>query len=346
MLNSEWLDIATGVVLAWFLFAVAVSAVNEGLVKLLALRSKQLWSALRQMLDGSESPQGVFRNLVGLPRSSRPSSPYPAANAPVSARLYATQTLQALEIRSKPTQKTRIEHIPASVFSHALIELAVSASAPGGTAPINQVTSYVNGLPAGPLKAQLQVVLASAGNDVAQFRDGVERWFDGQMTRLSNLYRTQVRIILVLIGLVVSVVGFGYGFQSDALQLVSDLQHDQNLRTVVVAAASSAARGDLAKAANCDLVNDPNPAACQLRGISSLDKINFVLRGDTPSPKASFGQRLGFLMPWRHRFAALGVIITGIAVSFGSSFWFALLKRLVGLRGSGSGGGTGTATSS
>jgi type IV secretory pathway VirB2 component (pilin) len=38
-------------------------------------------------------------------------------------------------------------------------------------------------------------------------------------------------------------------------------------------------------------------------------------------------------LPWRHFYAALGVIITGIAVSFGSSFWFALLQRLVGLRG-------------
>ena len=82
MLNSQWLDIATGVVLTWFLFALGVSAVNEGLAKILAVRSKQLWAALRQMLDGTEKPQGILRNLVGMPRQARPSSPYPAANAP------------------------------------------------------------------------------------------------------------------------------------------------------------------------------------------------------------------------------------------------------------------------
>jgi hypothetical protein len=373
MLNSEWLDIATGVVLVWFLFALGVSAVNEGLVKVFALRSKQLWSALRQMLDGSESPQGILRSLVGLPTRSRPASPYPAANASVSTRLYATKTLQALEIRSKPTQKTRIEHIPATVFSHALIELAMQVSGPGGASgtggasgaavgaagpaggaagaaggaagaaggaagtagvgPIAQVESYIDDLPPGPLKGQLQAVLFSAGDDIAQFRDGVESWFDGQMTRLSRLYRAQVHIILVLIGLVVAVVGFGFGLQSNSLQLVSELQHDQNLRTVVVGAASAAARGDLAKAAGCDLATDPNPALCQLRGVSSLNKIDFALRGDTPNSKAGFGERLGFILPWRHFYAAVGVIITGIAVSFGSSFWFALLKRLVGLRG-------------
>lgn len=344
MLNSQWLEIATGVVLVWFLFALAVSAVNEGLAKALALRSKQLWSALRQMLDGSESPQGILRSVVGLPARSRPASPYPAANAPVSARLYATKTLQALEIRTKPTQKTRIEHIPATVFSHALIELAqgaggavqaVGADGPAGAGAVAQVESYIEGLPAGPLRSQLQAVLFAAGNDIAQFRNGVEDWFDGQMTRLSRLYRAQVHIVLVFIGLVIAVVGFGFGLQSNSLQLVSELQHDQNLRTLVVGAATTAAQGDLAKAGKCDLTTDPNPAACQLRGVSSLNKIDFALRGDAPGSKASFGERLGFILPWRHVSAALGVLITGIAISFGSSFWFALLKRLVGLRASG-----------
>jgi hypothetical protein len=337
VLNSQWLDIATGVVLVWFLFALAVSAVNEGLAKIMAVRSKQLWAALRQLLDGTEKPQGILRNLVGLPRQGRPSSPYPAANAPVSARLYATQTVQSLEIRGKATQKTRIENIPASVFSHAMIELALTGSdtgAGGADDPINTIDAYIAGLPAGPLKAQLQAVVTAAGRDITSFRDGLESWFNGQMTRLSRLYRAQVHIILAVIGMVIAVGSFGFGLQSNSFELVSQLQHDQNLRTVLVGAASQTVRGDLGKAAGCDPTTDPNPAACQLRGVSSLDKIDFVLHGNVPPNNASLGQRLGFLLPWRHLSAALGVIVTGIAISFGSSFWFALLKKLVGMRSS------------
>lgn len=337
MLSSQWLDIAIGVVLVWFLFALAVSAVNEGVVKVLALRSKQLWSALRQMLDGTESPQGILSNLVGLPSKGRPSSPNPAANAGVAARMYATETVQALEIRTKPGQKTRIEHIPASVFSSALMELASGAAQVPGA--VNQVDSYVRGLPPGPLKSQLNALLVGAGGDITRFRDSVERWFDGQMTRLSRLYRAQVHIILVFLGLLVAFLGFGLGLQSNSLQLVSELQHDQNLRTMVVGAATAAARGDLAKAGGCDLATAADPAGCQLKGASKLSDINFALRGDAPPVGTSFGQRLGFLVPWRHPYALLGVLVTGFAISFGSSFWFALLKRLVGLR---SGGGTGT----
>lgn len=358
MLNSVWLDIAIGVVLVWFLFALAVSAINEAVAKLLALRSKNLWTSLRQMLDGTENPQGILRNLIRLPTRTRPSSPYPAANAPVSARLYATETMQALEIRSKPTQKTRIEHIPPGVFSHALIELAIKAEGvaagqldgPGKVEDtVMQVRSYIDNLPPGPLKSQLQAVLAGVGNDITRFRGGVEHWFDGQMTRLSRLYRAQVHIILILIALVVAVVSFGFGLQSDSLQLVSQIQNDQNVRTAIVGAASDAVRGDLAKAGGCDLAGastagsttasttaSDSPAQCQLRGLAKLDQINFALHSPLP-PAASFGERLGYLVPWRHFYTLLGVLITAIAISFGSSFWFALLKRLVGLR---SGGGS------
>jgi hypothetical protein len=344
--NSEWLDIATGVVVVWFLFALAVSAINEGLVTVLGLRSKQLWSALSQMLDGSDPLQGYLRNIVGLATEHRPSRPAPSSApplaapplaaaplAPVSTQLYETATVQALEI-GKPTQKTRIDQIPATVFSHALLELAVAA--PGAVAAaasdITQVTSYIDGLPSGPLKSQLLVILASAGSDIAAFRDGVERWFTGQMARLSRLYRAQVQVVLVLIGVVVAVVGFGFGLQSNSLQLVSELQHDQDLRTVVVGAANTAARGDLAKAGHCDPLTDTDPATCQLRGLSAIDEIDFALRGNAPGPTAGFGERLGFILPWRHFDAFFGVVLTAVAISFGSSFWFAALKRLTGLR--------------
>jgi hypothetical protein len=367
MLNSVWLDIAIGVVLVWFLFALAVSAINEGIAKVLALRSKNLWTALRQMLDGTESPKGLLRSVAGLPLKSRPSSPFPAANASVSARLYATHTVQALELRSKPSQKTRIEHLPASVFSHALIELAMkaegglvtavddaggidaaAAQVEGAAAQVkgaaDQVRSYIDNLPPGPLRSQLQSVLAGSTNDLVQFRDGVERWFDGQMTRLSRIYRAQVHVILILIGLVVAVASFGFGLQSDSLQLVSQLQNDQNVRAAVVGAASDAVRGDLIKE-GCPTTDTSStnttsttstPAACQLKGLAKLDKLNFALSKPVPS-NASFWERIGYLTPWRHFYTLLGVLITGIAISFGSSFWFALLKRLVGLR---SGGGT------
>jgi hypothetical protein len=334
VLNFEWLDIGVSVVLVWFLFALVVSAINESLVALLAVRSKQLWRALAQLMDGSEKPTGLLRSLAGLPGwSARPADPNPGGGSPITEKLYATQAIQGLENRTARYQKTRIQNIPASVFSHAVVELALTA--PGNEA-LDQIENYVNGLPPDlPLKRQLGALLAAAQRDVEQFRAGVERWFDGQMSRLTRLYRSQVRVLLAIIAVAVAVVGFGFGMRSDALRLVTDLQQDANLRSLVIGAATEAAKTDLAKAGGCDGTAASNSAACQLKGVRSLKSVDLVFHGGGPPAKAGWAERVGFLLPWRHWLAFLGVVITGVAISFGSSFWFSVLKRVVGLRSAG-----------
>jgi hypothetical protein len=337
VLNSDWLEIAIGVVLIWFLFALIVSAINEGVVRLLAIRAKQLWKALNQLLDGTESPKGLLKEVVAVPAwARRPADPHPGEGL-VTSKLYATSTVQGLENRTGDTQKTRIHNIPAPVFSHAVLEMALAA--PGST-PIDQVRNYVEGLGDVPLKPQLEAILASADNDVNRFRAGVERWFDAQMTRLSGIYRAQVRIALVVIGIVLAAVGFGMGLRSDAIALVGDLQHDVNLRTLVVGAATDAAGTDLAKAGGCDVTTatvatatSPNIPACQFKGVEALKNIDLSFHDSGPKANAGVGERLGFLAPWRHWRPFLGVLITGVAISLGSSFWYSVLKRLVGLRG-------------
>jgi hypothetical protein len=329
MLNSEWLDIAASVLLVWFVFALAISAINEGIAGLLAVRSKQLWRALSQLIDGTETPTGLLQGVTGLPGwNGRPADPHPGGGAPITDKLYATDAIQGLENRAATYQKTRIHNIPASVFSHSVLELAMAAP---GNSPLDQVQNYIGALPNIPFKSQLTALLATAQNDVDQFRAGVERWFDGQMSRLSNLYRAQVRVVLVFLGIALAVIGFGFGLRSDSLRLVSDLQHDQNLRALVVGAATETAKTDLATAGGCDRTTAVNPAACQLKGVASLKSVDLAVRGSQVPGKAGFWQRAGFLMPWRNWLPFLGVLITGVAISFGSSFWFSLLKRVVGL---------------
>ena len=331
MFNSEWLDIAIGVVVVWFLFSLVVSAINEGLVRSMALRPKQLWQGLAQLVDGTENPTGILSGLLRLPTwQGRPANSHPGGGSPLVHKLYATNAIQGLEDRTLDVQKTRIHVIPSPVFAQSMMELALTS---GEGSPLERVQGFVDGLPEIPLKPQLQAILATAGGDVGKFQDGVERWFESQMSRLTGLYRSKVRIVVAVIGVAVSVGGFGFGLRSDVLNLVSDLQHDQNLRTYVVQAATQVANTDLGKAGNCDVATAPDPAACQLKGVAALKSVNLAFHDAAPPAKASMGERLGFLMPWRHVRAVIGVLLTGIAISFGSSFWYSILKRLVGLRG-------------
>src|SRR5258706_85200 len=144
MISSQWLDIAIGVAFAWFLFALTVTAINEGLSRILATRSKQLWKALRQMLDGEELPTSLTRNALNVALWSRrpknANAPDAAAEpaelaaaATITEKLYRTKTVQALETRTGNDKKTRISRLPAQVFSQALMEIGVSTAAAGAT---------------------------------------------------------------------------------------------------------------------------------------------------------------------------------------------------------------------
>jgi hypothetical protein len=327
--SSEWLDIAISVVLVWFLFALVVSGINEGIAWVFALRARQLWKALSQMLDGSVSPKGLLSNLAALPVwPDRPKEPHPGGGAPIVSQLYATKTIQGLEQRSSSYRPTNIHNIPPTVFTQALLQVAMTGQ---GDSPIKKVEGYVAGLPDVPLKPQLQTLLNQADGDITVFTNGVNGWFDGQMNRLSHIYRKQVRVVLVFIGLLVAVAGFGLGMRSDSLRLVSDLQQDSNLRNLVVGVASQTAAADLNKAGDCQKAQFP--IRCQAENASKIKSVDLAIRNDVaPDSGTSFFDRLSFLLPWGHWRAFLGVLITGVAISFGSSFWFAALKRLVGLR--------------
>jgi hypothetical protein len=371
MPSSEWLDIAIGVVVVWFLFSLVVSATNEAINRVLAIRAKQLWQGLDQLLDGATTQRNLIADTFGLPRDlgakdPRPSDPEVAVKHLAAAQqaatagttppvppaltdqLYATKTVQALENHPASNKMTRIAHLPPAVFAQALIELGVHAPT-GGERTIQQ---FLTSLPADiPAKAQLETLWATASGDINQFRVNVEGWFDGQMTRLTSLYRAKIRIVLTMLGVALSVAAFGIGLRSDAFGLVSDLQRNQNLRTALDATANQVTSTDLAAQAggacappgsgsgssSTTSTIAPGPATCQLVGVSKLKGLDLRLErdADRPGQNDSVVTRLGLL--FKRPMALLGVLVTGLAISFGSTFWYDALRKLVGLRDQGGG---------
>jgi hypothetical protein len=359
VLDSPWLEIAIGVVVVWFILSIVVSALNELINRLFAVRSKQLWATLNQMLDGNAQLKPAWRQSVAIiANRGRPQNPTKRdpLNDTVYERLYSTSTIQALEDRTSPDVKTKIHNIPRTVFSQALIEMGIRES----SAPT--VGTYLAGLP-GPLGTQLNVIWTEAQNDLNRFRIGVETWFDAQMDRLSAQYRAQVRFVMLGIGVVVAIAGFGLGIRTDSLGLVSDLQRDESLRTGLNDLATQVSKEDIATiaakgcppatasatsttaatTATSTTTTTTPEYVCVARGLATYQNLNLIFddRGVTPgAPDRSFGDvwsdfwhRFGSIFShWR---SLLGVAITAAALSFGASFWWNVLRRLVGLRQNG-----------
>jgi hypothetical protein len=338
VIDSEWIDIAVGVVLVWFLLAVTVAIVNELINRLLAVRAKQLWHALSQMLDGADA-KGIVATTLQLPGSTlevRPMSPEVPHQATSVERLYATDTIQALENHPQGDKRTRINHLPTSVFSQAIIEMATVGTESG------TITGFIDGLPDGRFKNQLRAIAKVAQDDVKRFRDGVEDWFDGQMARLSAIYRSQVRLVVTVLGVAIAFGAFAVGLRVDSLRLVTDLQRNENLRTAYTntgAAVAAASNDDLAKkgcppGTGATTTTAPPQVLCVANGLSQVKGIDMIFAGaETSHPGQSFGagmvDRLSSLYDWRR---IVGLVVTMAAISFGAPFWWDVLRRLVGLR--------------
>jgi hypothetical protein len=427
MFSSEWLDIAIGVVFIWFLLALLVSVINEGINRVFAFRARNLWRTLEQMLDNNVPKSGRWGGLIGgwaeffhwwgrpfdpnEPPLTEPepdpvdpcesldpaAPPSPAAvkdahkrheqrrrqhlkkaqadraeeartctpsrrpTTPISAgrttaRLYSTGAVQALETRTSPGQQTRISSIPTSVFAQGLIELLVQPAS-GGGGPVDAavaataIKGYIFNLhDSNPFKAELAALWTTANDDLLQFRTNIEAWFDGQMARVSRLYKKRIRIILIVVGVVVTIATFSIGVRSDALALVSDLQHDQNLREGLVGTATDATSQDLkdlgcppdastttttaASSASTPTTASDQVEQCKLKGAQKLKDFDLVFSRpvDRPRSGADVLNRLGFIVTGWHWTLWGGLVITAIALSFGATFWFDVLRRLVGIR--------------
>ncbi|WP_433255105.1 hypothetical protein ACQPYK_14080 [Streptosporangium sp. CA-135522] len=354
---SVYIDLAIGLVLAFLLLSLLVSGVNEAFVRLFGIRSKFLWAYLRDTLDGgpregeSWIPAKVADVFAKLPFSKddpRPRhdpdpapsvvEPVPvdpatvlAAEAPappvdMTGRLY--ERLQ--EIDHPKGTRTSIADIPPERFSGAMLELV--AAEEGG---IDGLLTKLEAI-GSPLAGHLRGVWEGAQRDLGKFRKGVEAWFDGEMQRLSTLYRRYVKWVVFALGLALTLL-----LGMDALEYGKTLLRDNAYRAGVAAIAGGSQDGLSALKEKCAAAGAGEPYTCVTESFSSpaLVKIfdHAIVSVTIPpdgSEDPSFHWNGGL---WWERLISPGhwpgYLITVIALLFGASFWWDILRRLTGIRG-------------
>src|SRR6266571_353934 len=91
MFGSGIVDLVIGMLFVFLVFSLLVSGVNETIMRIVAWRSRHLWRALRQLLDGEGND---------LTTDQRPKAATPAADAaPWTDRLYVHPLITGLEGR-------------------------------------------------------------------------------------------------------------------------------------------------------------------------------------------------------------------------------------------------------
>ncbi|WP_326821232.1 hypothetical protein [Streptosporangium sp. NBC_01756] len=353
---SVYIDLAIGLVLAFLMLSLLVSGINEAFVRLFGIRSKFLWAYIRDTMDGG--PQegrswipakvaDVFARLPfsgNDPRPRHDPDPAPPVVDPVPvdpAAVLATETPapavdmtgrlygRLQEIDHPRGTRTGIANIPPERFSGAMLEL-VSAEEGGVDGLLGKLEAIGS-----PLAGHLRGVWEGAQRDLGKFRKGVEAWFDGEMQRLSTLYRRYVKWVILALGLVLTLL-----FSMDALEYGKTLLRDNAYRAGVAAIAGGSEDGLSALRDKCAVDGATEPYACVTESFSSpaLVKIfDHAIVSVTIPPDGSADPSFNWNGAlWWERLTSPGhwpgYLVSVVALLFGASFWWDVLRRLTGIR--------------
>ncbi|MGI5159785.1 hypothetical protein [Microbispora sp. CA-102843] len=434
-LISYYADLAIGLILAFLLLSLVVSGINEGIVRLLGIRSKFLWAYLRDTLDGAETADGTSRldrildalkrfgrrartpltqaasqeegrsrlpaSVLGVfarlpfgrdPRPAFSRQPPPVASPPLAAAAGSVAAEQMTAVQTTAVQttaeqaaagetadpahpagqadpeetavltvepaadgagagvlppgqgksmaellherlqeidhakrgRTSIADIPPARFAVAVMEIATEH---GGVEALMRDLDALKS----PFSRPLKAVWDRASHDLEAFRHGVEDWFDGEMERLSLLYRRYVRWVLVVLGLVVTLA-----FSMDSLEYGKTLLRDNAYRSAVSAFGQSGPQALEPLREQCEPGQDPYACVTDVLSTPAFVKI-FTNAPVSVTMDAADGPAWAWHGgDWWQRLTSPGhwpgFLITLIALLFGAPFWWDILRRVSGLR--------------
>ncbi len=189
-----------------------------------------------------------------------------------------------------------------------------------------------------------------AGGDCLQaLRMNIESWFNDSMDRLSGRYKRRAQLTAFVVGFIIAAV-----LNVDTISVSNQLWREPIVRQAINANAAKLlaqtgqsnppAVSDLVGALQDQFLNVTLPIGWTLQGKESLAGMacSFL-----PGPGATFGLAWssGCLRPvdtplsttgWLWSLTKLaGLLMTGLATTQGSSFWFDLLVKIVNVRGAG-----------
>jgi len=213
--------------------------------------------------------------------------------------------------------------------STAYQELQTLAQRGSGTA--QQLLSQLGTVPITPaLRANLlgiarraELSTGEAREQVQQFGREVEKWFDRGMERATGVYKRNAKAVALMIGIATAI-----SINADSFHIATRLVQDQALRDSVTASAEQ-------------IVSQSQGGSLE----DSLDEVQTAVDGalqDIPFPlgynEIVLAQQQEAEADWpiplvQRRY--LGWLVSGFAISMGSSFWFNLLTRIVNVRNSG-----------
>ena len=217
------------------------------------------------------------------------------------------------------TVEKRVEKIPASTLVDAFFDLTGLTGKYQTTG--DELIASISQLPDSEGKKAMLAWAQKGVTNVNDLRSRTTDYFNGLLGQAAATFKANARSIVIIMSIVTTLL-----FGTDSIQLAKDLWADSALRAAANAQAAAAAQ----QGQSTDLT-----ALLNQLGVLSI-KIGWWQNQNIPVQTSTVGWIQFILLKFT------GLLITAVAVSQGSSFWYDLLKKLTGQSSSSSTGGGGS----
>lgn len=291
------LNFVLGMAAIYLFVSVFVTAIQEMVAQLLALRARYLRVGIVKLLKQGEANLGVL--------GAR------SAAAPLVDAFYSDPLIQALG-SSRPGRTSDPSYVSRETFTSVALQIT---NVLGSEATPEKILALAKDMKAKadktPVERAIAVFAEEAGGNLADLQKRLGDWFDESMERVGGAYKRWTQIATIIIG-----IGFAGALNVDSIAIARSLLASPQQAAVLADLAGKLPRGFTADA--------------ELR--------NELLKGIEQS-NVPFGwediYRSSGLPPMGWVLAVIGWILTGLAASLGSAFWFDILKRFVSIRSTG-----------
>jgi hypothetical protein len=318
------IDTAIGMVFVYLLLTLIASVVVEQISTARGWRGQMLRDAIDELL----ARDGITADQIYT-------SPY-------------VRCLLHEPTRCEQTAKRLPSYIPAQAFSSSLLAglweqcrtLYGDLPTAKPDATVEALSRYADSRLAGnsSLRSLILTTTALQGPSVQAVRLAIERWFNDAMDRVTGWYKRRVRSALFILGVIGALVG-----NVDSMAIARWLWTNDDARQSLVSAAIDYAKNRPSAAetpAPGQPPLDPNSDAAFAQRMqqfatdvntatSKLMAYRLPVGWDGSATPAAFSSFMAFME------YLIGCLVTGIAISVGSTFWFDALQTLIRIRATG-----------
>jgi hypothetical protein len=310
-----FVNISIGLVFIYLILSLLTSEIQEMISSVLELRAKGLKKGIANLLEESADTHKITdllykHSLIQSLNQSSTKKPWQReasisiGPSYISAETFSSSLMEVLELHRLDLRYIEDKN---STITEADFEEKIKKQFDGYNIPES-------------LQRNIVTLMWRARKNSTTLKIEIETWFDRSMERASGAYKRDAKLYAIMIGFLIALTS-----NADTLHIISRLSKEKAIGSAISSYVTEAKR-------LCTNKTPPDDTPSCFIDNKNLTSLSLPIGWEASdwNFKGSFIDIL-----WNGVRKIIGWLLTGIAASMGSSFWFDLLNKFINIRNTG-----------